>query len=209
VPFVDLGPTHDGLKTAIVAEIDELIDSGSFTNGPQVEEFENAFAAYCGTRHCVGVSSGLDALRLALIAAGLELGDEVIVPALTFVATFEAVTQAGGVPVAVDIAETDYCLDPAAVETAIGPRTRFLLPVHLYGQMADMRALRTIARRHGLQVLEDACQAHGARRAGLRSGTCGFAGAFSFYPGKNLGAMGDAGAVTTDDSAIANEIRVL
>jgi dTDP-4-amino-4,6-dideoxygalactose transaminase len=144
-----------------------------------------------------------------LIARGLEPGDEVIVPGLTFVATFEAVTQAGGVPVAVDITETDYCLDPAAVEAAIGPRTRFLLPVHLYGQMADMGALERVARRHGLQILEDACQAHGAARAGFGAGACGFAGAFSFYPSKNLGAIGDAGAITTDDAAIAHEVRVL
>ena len=209
VPFVDLSPTYNGLKTGMLADIAELIDSGSFTNGPHVAEFENAFAAYCGTEYCVGVASGLDALRLSLIAARLEPGDEVIVPALTFAATFEAVTQAGGVPVPVDIAETDYCLDPGAVEAAIGPRTRFLLPVHLYGQMADTRALKGVARRHGLEILEDACQAHGATREGFRAGTCGFAGAFSFYPSKNLGAMGDAGAVTTDDAAIAHEIRVL
>jgi dTDP-3-amino-3,4,6-trideoxy-alpha-D-glucose transaminase len=144
-----------------------------------------------------------------LIAAGLEPGDEVIVPALTFVATFEAVTQAGGVPVPVDISETDYCINPAAAEVAIGPRTRFLLPVHLYGQIADICALERVARRHGLHILEDACQAHGAERAGFRAGAGGFAGAFSFYPSKNLGAMGDAGAVTTDDAVIADEIRLL
>jgi dTDP-3-amino-3,4,6-trideoxy-alpha-D-glucose transaminase len=209
VPFVDLSATHDDLKAAMLADIAELIDSGSFTNGPHVAEFENAFAAYCGTKYCVGVASGLDALRLALIAAGLEPGDEVIVPALTFVATFEAVTQAGGVPVAVDVSETDYCINPAAAEAAIGPRTRFLLPVHLYGQMANMPALERVARRHSLQILEDASQAHGAERAGFRAGAGGFAGAFSFYPSKNLGAMGDAGAVTTDDPVIAREIRVL
>jgi dTDP-3-amino-3,4,6-trideoxy-alpha-D-glucose transaminase len=209
VPFADLSPTCDGLKAAILAGIAELIDSGSFTNGPHVPEFENAFAAYCRTEYCVGVASGLDALRLALIAAGLESGDEVIVPALTFVATFEAVTQAGGVPVPVDISEADYCINPAAAEAAIGPRTRFLLPVHLYGQMADMRALERVARRQGLHILEDACQAHGAERAGFRAGAGGFAGAFSFYPSKNLGAMGDAGAITTDDAVIAREIRVL
>jgi dTDP-4-amino-4,6-dideoxygalactose transaminase len=209
VPLVDLGPSHAGLKAAVLAEIADLIDSGSFTNGPHVAEFENAFAAYCGTEYCVGVASGLDALRLSLIAARLEPGDEVIVPALTFAATFEAVTQAGGVPVPVDIAETDYCLDPASVEAAIGPRTRFLLPVHLYGQMADIGALARIARRHDLKILEDACQAHGAARAGVRAGASGFAGAFSFYPSKNLGALGDAGAVTTDDAALAHELRVL
>ncbi len=209
VPFLDLRPSHEALKAAILADISDLIDAGTFTNGPQVREFEDAFAAYCGTEHCVGVASGLDALRLALIAAGLEPGDEVIVPALTFVATFEAVTQAGGIPVLVDVSETDYCLDPAAVEAAIGPRTRFLLPVHLYGQLANMRALEEVAHRHGLRILEDACQAHGAERGGFRAGAAGFAGAFSFYPAKNLGAMGDAGAVTTNDGSIARQIRVL
>jgi len=209
VPFLDLGRIHEGLRAEILADIERLIDTNAFTNGPQVAEFEAAFAAWCGTPECVGVASGLDALRLALVAAGIEPGDEVIVPANTFVATFEAVTQAGGTPVPVDVRASDYNLDPAAVEAALTERTRFLLPVHLYGQMADMRALAEIAERRGLGVLEDACQAHGATRDGLRAGSAGFAGAFSFYPGKNLGAMGDAGALVTGDPELAEIVRAL
>ena len=209
VPFFDPGPSFAVLKSAFVADISELIDSGAFINGPQVAAFESAFAEYCGTEHCVGVASGLDALRLALIAGGLEPGDEVIVPANTFVATLEAVTQAGGVPVLVDIGERDWNMDPAAVEAALTERTRFLMPVHLYGQMADMVALRAIADRAGIAIVEDACQAHGATRDGLSAGASGFAAGFSFYPAKNLGAMGDAGALVTSDSELATVARAL
>jgi dTDP-4-amino-4,6-dideoxygalactose transaminase len=205
VPFLDLAPQHCGLKAAILGDIADLFDSGAFTNGPAVGEFERAFAAYCGVRRCVGVSSGLDALRLALLAAGLGRGDEVVVPALTFAATFEAVTQAGGVPVPADVSESDYNLDPAAAAGATGRRTRFLLPVHLYGQLADVAGLRTF----GVPLVEDACQAHGATRDGLRAGGAGVAAAFSFYPGKNLGAAGDAGALVTDDDALADEVAAL
>ncbi|HZT14861.1 MAG TPA: DegT/DnrJ/EryC1/StrS family aminotransferase [Gaiellaceae bacterium] len=209
MPFVDLGCLHAELKEAILDELSELIDRGSFTGGPQVARFERAFAAYCGTAACVGVASGLDALRLALLAAGLEPGDEVIVPAMTFVATLEAVAQAGGTPVPVDVDPDDHTLDLAAVAAAIGPRTRFLLPVHLYGQMADVRGLRRLARERGLTLIEDACQAHGARRDGVRAGAAGLAAAFSFYPAKNLGAFGDAGAVVTDDPELAEDVRAL
>jgi dTDP-4-amino-4,6-dideoxygalactose transaminase len=205
VPFLDLAPAHAGLKARILADVADLIDSGAFTNGPAVADFEAAFAAYCGTRRCVGVASGLDALRLALLAAGIARGDEVLVPALTFAATFEAVTQAGGVPVPVDVSELDYNLDPLAAAHAVGARTRFVLPVHLYGQLADVVALRGL----GLPLVEDACQAHGARRDGIAAGTAGIAAAFSFYPGKNLGAMGDAGAVVTGDDALAETIVAL
>jgi dTDP-4-amino-4,6-dideoxygalactose transaminase len=208
VPFVDLQPSHRKLKAAILADIGGLVDSGAFTNGPQVAEFERAFGTFCRGGSCVGLGSGLDALRLGLVAAGLEPGDEVIVPAQTFVATYEAVTQAGGVPVVADVSEDDYNLDPDAAAAAIGPRTRFLLPVHLYGQLADMTRLRADAERHGLSIVEDACQAHGAERDGLRAGAVGTA-AFSFYPGKNLGAMGDAGALVTDDSELAATVRAL
>jgi dTDP-4-amino-4,6-dideoxygalactose transaminase len=209
VPFLDLQPSHAPLKEGLLAEISSLIDSNAFINGPQVAEFERAFAAYCETALCIGVASGLDALRLALLAGSIEPGDEVIVPANTFVATLEAVTQAGGRPVVVDVTEHDYNLDADAVAAAITPRTRFLLPVHLYGQMADMRALRDVASQHGLQVIEDACQAHGASRDGLRAGSVGLAAAFSFYPGKNLGAFGDAGALVTDDEELAASVRAL
>jgi dTDP-3-amino-3,4,6-trideoxy-alpha-D-glucose transaminase len=209
VPFLDLQLSHAPLKDGLLDEISNLIDSNAFINGPQVAEFEEAFAAYCKTSICVGVASGLDALRLALIAGGIEPGDEVIVPANTFVATLEAVTQAGGRPVVVDASERDYNLDVDAVVAAITPRTRFLMPVHLYGQMADMRALREVASDHGLQIVEDACQAHGATRDGLRAGAVGLAAAFSFYPGKNLGAFGDAGALVTDSQDVADSVRAL
>ncbi|HET8606472.1 MAG TPA: DegT/DnrJ/EryC1/StrS family aminotransferase [Gaiellaceae bacterium] len=209
VPFLDLGPVHAGLKRDLLEDLAALIDSGTFTNGPHVEAFERAFAAYCGRARCVGVANGTDALRLALLAAAIDPGDEALVPANTFAATFEAVAQAGGVPVPVDVAETDYNLDPAAAAAAVGPRTRFLVPVHLYGQLADMAALERVAGAAGLALLEDACQAHGARRDGRVAGGAGFAAAFSFYPGKNLGAFGDAGAVVLDDPALAAALRAL
>jgi dTDP-4-amino-4,6-dideoxygalactose transaminase len=209
VPFLDLALIHADLKDAIIADIADVIDTSAFTNGPQVVGFESAFAAYCGTEHAVGVASGLDALRLSLVAAGCAPGDEVIVPANTFIATLEAVTQAAGLPVLVDVTETDYNLDVDAIEALVGPRTRFVAPVHLYGQMADMCRLRPIAASLGLTIIEDACQAHGAVRDGIPAGTVGRAAAFSFYPAKNLGAMGDAGAVVTDDRELATVVRAL
>jgi dTDP-4-amino-4,6-dideoxygalactose transaminase len=209
VPFFDPGPSFLELRSALLVEISRLIESGAFINGPQVGAFETAFAQYCGVDECVGVASGLDALRLGLIAAGIESGDEVIVPANTFVATLEAVTQAGGVPVLVDVDESDYNLDPAAVEASITARTRVVMPVHLYGQMADMHALAAISGRAGLAIVEDACQAHAADRDGLRAGATGLAAAFSFYPAKNLGAMGDAGALVTSDVELAAAVRAL
>jgi dTDP-4-amino-4,6-dideoxygalactose transaminase len=209
VPFLDLGPVHRPLKAELLAGVEELLEANAFVNGAAVARFEEAFAAYCGARLCVGMSSGLDALRLALLAAGLEPGDEVIVPAMTFAATVEAVLQAGGRPVLVDVREDDANVDVAAVEAAITPRTRFLLPVHLYGQMADVVGLMRVAARHGLAIVEDACQAHGATRDGVRAGTAGVAAAFSFYPGKNLGALGDAGAVVTDDDEVERVARAL
>lgn len=209
VPLVDLAAVNQGLKEQVLAEVSHLLDSGAFTNGPAVGAFERSFASYCGSRFCVGTASGLDALRLALLACGVEEGEEVIVPAMTFVATLEAVTQAGGRPVAVDVSEADYGLDPEAAAACVTPRTRFLMPVHLYGQMVNMGVLGALAARHRLTVIEDACQAHGARRDGLRAGTAGAAGAFSFYPTKNLGAFGDAGALVTDDQGLAARARAL
>jgi dTDP-4-amino-4,6-dideoxygalactose transaminase len=200
---------HRGLAGAVLADVAELIESSAFINGPQVAQFEDAFARYCGSQHCIGLASGLDALRLALQALDLEPGGEVLVPAMTFVATFEAVIQAGGVPVPADITELDYCLDADATAEAVTPRTFGIVPVHLFGQMADMTRLGELARSRGLVLLEDACQAHGAVRDGLRSGAVGVAGAFSFYPGKNLGAMGDAGALVTDDAALADRMSAL
>jgi dTDP-3-amino-3,4,6-trideoxy-alpha-D-glucose transaminase len=209
VPFLDLRTVHEGIAEAILGDIAALIESNAYANGPAVVEFEQAFADYCGTEHCVGVASGLDALRLALIAAGLEPGDRVLMPAHTFIATFEAVTQAGGTPVPVEVSANDYNLDPAAADAAVDERTRFILPVHLYGQLADLKSLEEVAARHGLEILEDACQAHGARRDGRGAGSAGLAGAFSFYPAKNLGAMGDAGALVTGSPALAEAVRAL
>jgi len=209
VPLVDLRTVHDGLKAGILADLSDLIDSNSFTNGPHVAAFERAFAEYCGARRCVGVASGLDALRLALLSAGLKQGDEVLVPANTFVATLEAVVQAGGIPVLVDVTERDYNIDVEAAAAAIAPRTRVILPVHLYGQLADMQPLGLLAARHGLQVVSDACQAHGATRGGFGAAGGSRAAAFSFFPGKNLGAMGDAGALVTDDDELADRARAL
>ena len=209
VPFLDLGPTFAPIRESLLADIDELISSGSFVNGPQVESFERAFAELCGRRAAIGMASGLDALRLALLACGLEEGDEVIVPAMTFAASFEAVIQAGGRPLVVDVLDDDVGIDPAAAAAAMGDRTRFLMPVHLYGQMSDVAALRAVAARNGAEIVEDACQAHGAGRDGIAAGAAGIAAAFSFYPTKNLGAMGDAGAVVMDDETSIAKARAL
>ncbi len=209
MPFLDLSGAHRAIKARLLADIEELIDTGAFTNGPQVGAFERAFAAYCRAPHCVGLASGLDALRLALRGLEVARGDEVIVPAQTFVATFEAVTQSGGIPVVVDVRAADYTLDLDAVQAALTPRTRVLLPVHLYGQMADSRAVAALAARTGLAVVEDACQAHGAERDGSRPGELAAAAAFSFYPGKNLGAMGDGGALVTKHGSLAERVRSL
>jgi dTDP-3-amino-3,4,6-trideoxy-alpha-D-glucose transaminase len=209
VPFLDLAPVHGPLREQILADVAALLDSGAFTNGPPVAEFERAFATYCGRRRCVGLANGTDALKLALLAGGLAPGDEVVVPANTFVATFEAVLQAGGVPVPADVSESDYNLDPETAAEAVTERTEFLLPVHLYGQLADMARLEPLAQRTGARILEDACQAHGASRDGRRAGSTGWAAAFSFYPGKNLGALGDAGALVLDDPAAAAEVAAL
>ncbi len=209
MPFLDLAASSAEVREVVLRDIAEVVESGAFANGPQIAMFEDSFATYCAIRHCVGTASGLDALRFALLAAGIERGDEVIVPANTFVATFEAVTQAGGVPVPVDVSLEDLNMNVEAAEAAVGNGTRFLLPVHLYGQMADVFALRELAARHGLMLVEDACQAHGSERDGFRAGTAGVASAFSFYPGKNLGAFGDAGALVTANEDIAARTRML
>jgi len=209
VPFVDLGPSHALVRDDFLAGVDALLESGAFTNGPQVAAFEREFAEACGTRDAVGVASGHDALRLGLLALGLEPGDEVLIPAQTFVSTAETVVQAGGVPVLADVDETTACLDPAAAAAAVTERTRFVIPVHLFGQLADMEGVQAVADRHGLAVLEDAAQAHDAVRDGRRAGTFGAAAAFSFYPGKNLGAMGDAGALVTSNPTVSEITRAL
>jgi dTDP-4-amino-4,6-dideoxygalactose transaminase len=209
VPFFDLEPMHAPLARGVLDDVAGLIADGAFVNGPAVARFEQAFARFAGTDDCVAVGSGLDALRLALLALEIEPGDEVIVPALTFAATLEAVTQAGGTPVVVDVEEGDLNIDPAAVEAAVGPRTRVVAPVHLYGRLADLRRLVAVATRGRVAIVEDACQAHGAERHGIPAGATGVAGAFSFYPAKNLGAFGDAGAVVTSDEGLASRVRAL
>ena len=208
VPFVDLGPSNGAVAEAVLRRIRATIAKGDFVNGDAVEEFERAFADWAGRRDCVGVSSGLDGLRLALLATGLGPGQGVIVPAATFAATFEAVLQAGGKPVVVDITELDYGLDVGQLEAAAREASH-LMPVHLYGQLADMRGLSQVAANSGLIVIEDACQAHGARRDDAAPGELAEAAVFSFYPSKNLGAMGDAGAVVLDDGELASRLRSL
>lgn len=209
VPFADLAPSNQAVKTAILRRVEELIDRNEFGPGPTVSAFEQRFAGYCGAAGCVGVSSGLDALRLALAAAGLRPGDEALVPGLTFIATFEAVSQLGAVPVPVDVTLEDCTLDVEAAEAAVTEATRFVVPVHLYGQLADLDAVDALARRHGLKVVEDAAQAHGARRGGRRAGDRSEAAIYSFYAAKNLGAMGDAGAVISQDLELLERVRVL
>jgi dTDP-4-amino-4,6-dideoxygalactose transaminase len=209
VPFVDLRPANSAVKQRVLARIDETLDKGDFVNGEAVREFEVRFAELVGRKHCVGVSSGLDALRLGLLASGMTPGAQVVVPAATFAATLEAVLQAGGRPVLVDVREEDYGLDVAQAGAAAAAGASYVMPVHLYGQMADMRALNSIADARGLQIVEDACQAHGAARDGIVSGCSGVASAFSFYPSKNLGAIGDAGALVTDDDELAAGARAL
>jgi dTDP-4-amino-4,6-dideoxygalactose transaminase len=209
VPLVDLQPATEAVREGLLRDVEELLDAGAFVNGPAVEAFEREFAAACGRSFAIGTASGLDALTIGLRTLGLEEGDEVVVPAMTFIATFEAVVHAGGRVVVVDVREDDACMDPAAVAAAVGTRTRYLLPVHLYGQMADMSALAALAADHGLAILEDACQAHGAERDGIGAGGAGDAAAFSFYPSKNLGAMGDAGALVLDDDEAATRAKSL
>jgi dTDP-4-amino-4,6-dideoxygalactose transaminase len=185
------------------------MESGRFITGEEVRAFEREFADYCGARHCVGVGNGLDALHLILRALGIGDGHEVIVPSNTYIATWLAVSFAGAVPVPVEPDPRTYNLDPARIEAAITERTRAVMPVHLYGQCADVDAIREVADAYGLKVIEDAAQAQGARYRGRRAGSLGDAAGFSFYPGKNLGALGDAGAVTTDDAALASAVRHL
>ena len=209
IPFLDLKAPYQELKEELNEAYRRVMASGWYILGEEVEAFEEEFAAYCGVRHCIGVGNGLEALHLILRAYEIGPGDEVIVPANTYIATWLAVSFAGGSPVPVEPDPRTSNLDPDRIEAAITPRTRAVLPVHLYGQPADMDRIREVARRRGLKVIEDAAQAHGAGLRGRRAGAIGDAAGFSFYPGKNLGAFGDAGAVTTDDPALADRIRLL
>jgi len=209
VPFMDLKAQFAGLKDEVLPALEQAAESAAFILGPRVAEFEAAFAEYVGARHCVAVNSGTSALHLALLAAGVGAGDEVITVPMTFIATSWAITYCGAVPVYVDVDPVTYTLDPAQVEARITPRTKAILPVHLYGQAADLGALTFIGRRHGIPVIEDACQAHGATYDRRPVGAIGQSGCFSFYPGKNLGAFGEGGAVVTNDTARAARMRVL
>ncbi len=199
VPFLDLRAAYLELKTDIDHAVARVLDSGCYILGSEVEAFERQFAAYCEASHCVGVANGLDALHLALRAMDVGPGDEVIVPSNTYIATWLAVSQCGATPVPVEPLEATFNIDPTLVEAAITSRTKVILPVHLYGQPADLAPILAIAKKHDLKVSEDAAQAHGARYKGRRIGAHGGAVAWSFYPGKNLGAFGDGGAVTTND----------
>jgi dTDP-4-amino-4,6-dideoxygalactose transaminase len=209
VPFLDLGRLHQPIRTQLDEAYRRVMDSGSFIMGPELGAFESEFAAYSEVRHCIGVGNGLEALHLLLRAYDIGPGNEVIVPGNTFIATWLAVSQCGATPVPVEPDIDTHNIDPALIEAAITPRTRAIIPVHLYGQPADMDPINTLASKHGLLVIEDAAQAQGARYKGRRAGSLGHAAATSFYPGKNLGALGDGGAVLTSDDAIADKVRRL
>jgi dTDP-4-amino-4,6-dideoxygalactose transaminase len=209
VPFLDLEPLYRELRDELEAASRRVLASGRYILGDELHGFEREFAAYCGVRYCIGVGNGLDALHVILRGLGIGAGDDVIVPANTFIATWLAVSYAGATPVPVEPDPHTYNMDPDAIEGAITPRTKAIMVVHLYGQPADMDAVNAVAARHGIPVVEDAAQAHGARHNGRRAGSLGHAAAFSFYPGKNLGAFGDGGAVTTNDSALADAVRSL
>jgi dTDP-4-amino-4,6-dideoxygalactose transaminase len=209
VKFVDLSAQHKALEPEIKDVFNRVLANCSFVLGPEVEKFEKAFAAYCGVAHCVAVTNGTAAIQLALQGLGVGLGDEVITVAHTFIATAEAINATGARPVFVDIDPVSYTMDPAMLEMAITPRTKAIIPVHLYGQPADMDAINAIASRHNLLVIEDSCQAHGAKYKGRRAGSLGNAACFSFYPSKNLGACGEGGAVTTNDPELAKKLRML
>ena len=209
VPFLDLKNQPAELCSDIRSAMDQVLADCNFILGKPVTEFEEAFAAYCECKYALGVASGLDALKLILRAMDIGPGDEVITVSHTFIATALAISSVGATPVLVEVDPATYTMDPAAFEAAINGRTKAVMPVHLYGQTADMDPILEIARRHGLKVIEDACQSHGARCNGRRAGSLGDAAAFSFYPGKNLGAYGDGGAVTTSDAALAERIRAM
>lgn len=209
VPFLDLGRLHQPIREPLDAAYHRVMDSGWFIMGPELEAFESEFAAYSEVKHCIGVGNGLEALHLLLRAYGIGPGDEVIVPSNTFIATWLAVSQCGATPVPVEPDVKTHNIDPALVAAAITPRTRAIMPVHLHGQPADMDPINELAVKHGLIVIEDAAQAQGARYKGRRAGSLGHAAGTSFYPGKNLGALGDGGAVLTNDDAIAEKVRQL
>lgn len=209
VPFLDLGKLHQSIREPLDQAYHRVMDSGWFSMGPELEAFEAEFATYSEVKHCVGVGNGLEALHLLLRAYGVGPGDEVIVPSNTFIATWLAVSECGATPVPIEPDEQTHNIDPALIAAAITPRTRAIMPVHLYGQPADMDPINELAEKHKLVVIEDAAQAQGARYKNRRVGSLGHAAATSFYPGKNLGALGDGGAILTSDDAIADKVRQL
>ena len=209
IPLVDLKAQYEGIRDEVNAAMQQVLDETCFILGPPVEKFEQEFAAFCHAKHCISVASGTDALQLIYRGLGIGPGDEVIVPAFTFIATALGVTLAGATLVLVDVLAEDGLLDPDKIEAAITPRTKAICPVHLYGRCADMERIRAIAAAHGLSVVEDAAQAHGATQNGRRAGSLGTAAGFSFYPGKNLGAYGDGGAITTNDDDLADRLRLI
>jgi dTDP-4-amino-4,6-dideoxygalactose transaminase len=209
IPLVDLKAQYRALKPEIDRAMQRVLDNAQFILGPAVSSFEKDFAAFCHTAEAIGVNSGTSALHVSLLAAGIGPGDEVITVPFTFVATAAAIEYAGAKPVFVDIEPTHFTMDPAKIERAITPRTKAIVPVHLYGQPADMDAICEVANRHGLVVIEDACQSHGSDYKGRRCGSMGLLGCFSFYPGKNLGAYGEGGAIVTNDPALAGKARLL
>ena len=209
IPFVSFEKMHDEIKNEVLEKMKEIYEKNWFIQGPEVEKFEEEFAAYCGTKYCVGCGNGLDALFLALKAYGIKEGDEVIVPSNTFIATALAVSYTGATPVFVEPIEKYFNLDASKIEEKITKRTKAIMAVHLYGQPADMSSITEIAKKHGLIVIEDAAQAHGAEYYNMKTGSMGNAAGFSFYPGKNLGALGDAGAFVTDDKEVADKVRAL
>jgi dTDP-4-amino-4,6-dideoxygalactose transaminase len=209
VPFLNLRAPHDLLRSEINAAIQEVIDANAFAGGPFVAKFEEDFAKFCDAKYSIGVGNGTDALWFILLALGVGPGDEVITTPGTFMATAEAISYCGAKPVFVDIDESTYNLDPALIEKAITKKTKAIMPVHLFGQCADMDPIMEVAGKHGLPVVEDACQAHGAEYKGRKAGSLGVAAAFSFYPGKNLGAIGEAGGITTNDAKLRDTMMTL
>ncbi len=209
VPFLDLKIQYKEIEQEVLPMVTDAMENASFIGGPQVSGFEEEFAGFCDSKFCIGVGSGTDALRFALMAVGISAGDEVITVPNTFIATTEAISQVGATPVFVDIYSDTGNIDVSLIEGKITEKTKAITPVHLYGQPADMDPILEVAKRHNLAVIEDACQAHGALYKNKKAGSMGVAGCFSFYPGKNLGAFGEAGAVVTQDDAIADKIRMI
>ena len=208
VPFLDLKAQYKTIKEEVHAAINEVIENTAFAGGPFVAKFEQEFAKFCGTKHAIGVGNGTDALWMALVALGVGAGDEVITTPNTFIATAEAISLSGATPVFIDIDEKTHNMNPALIEAAITKKTKAIIPVHLFGQPADMDPILAVAQKHGLKVVEDACQAHGAEYKGKKAGSIGAIGCFSFYPGKNLGAYGEGGGIVTNDDALAAKMRM-